>query len=368
MADIEGAVVTAANVSASGSTNQLAGEATTDASGEFTLDVEGAGEDVVLTATKADFESKVLVANRGGNRIDTMPMTVETHAEAEVYVEAREQDDDEDEVTMSDVALFVTENVGAEVRSGSRAAADVAAAIRAEAEARKSYVRDEADEDAIDDARAKERDAFVQLQADLSASTSANAEAAAIQSFEHALVDAYSEAGVTLETQARARQAGRAAIVKFGSASFEMRKKAEILAALATAQAVEASFEAAEASSARMDALAQARTELIAELRSASSDNAIADARASYQSAVQAELASEAEVQESVLVTAKEQIDTTAKTVLDAALTTAATAEAVATAHATFYAAAETSAETSLSGTTGNTALAAEVLALMSLS
>ncbi len=368
VADIEGAVVTASNVTVSGSTNSLSGESTTNADGRYELDVEGAAEHVILVAEKTDFESKTMVYNRGGTRVEAMPMTVETHAEADVYVEARSQDDDEDAVLMSDVALFVTQQVGAEVQSGSKSAEDVAAAIKAEVEARTHYVRDEAGDDDVEDARDEEREAFLQLQTNLSASTSAEAEAAALESFEGSLVDAYTEAGVTFETQARARQAGLAALERFGSASFEMRQKAEVLLALATAHAVETAFEAADASSERLDALVDARTTLLAEIRAASSGSALTAARASYDAAVEAELAAEADVQEGVLNTAREQIETTAKTALEAALIAAGSAEEIAAAHATFYAAAETSAEASLDGETSKASLAATVLALLSAS
>lgn len=368
-ADIEGAVVTATNVTASGSTNRLEGQATTNAEGRFELEAHDVGNEVVLAAEKASFTSKAMVYSEGRSTVRTMPMTLETHGEADVFVEARQQDDD-DEVAMSDVAVYVTQEIAAEAAIDAQAASDVAAAIVAEARTRKDYMREEGSDDDVDGARERENKAFVDLQAGLSASASTSAETTAIHAFEQALVDAYTSAGVNVETQAKARQASRAALVRFSgslssNAQFHLRKRAEILTAMATSEAVEASFRASGATSARLDALQQAQSTLIARLRTASSVSAVADAKAEYESNVEDELAAEIGVNATAIATAGAALGT-AKTTLGVALATASTARAVAQAHASFY----TSAEAAARGTfTGNSKadLGAKVLALLSV-
>lgn len=364
--NIEGAVVSAANVSAAGSLNQLEGEATTNADGRFTLEVDDAANEMVVVAQKGEFASSTMVFTRGSSSVSTMPLTAESHAEANVFVEARKQDD-EDRVTMSDVAVFVTSQVGADIRSGSRSASEVAASLIAEARARTDFVRDKEGADEADEARENQNEAFFELQLDLAASANADAEANARERFEEALIQAYTDAGVAIDVQAKARESARAALEQFGSASFEMTKKATLLASLASAHAIEASFEEAGASSARLGALAQARDNLTAELRAASSSSAIAEARADYESSVETELAAEADVEQSVLATATTAMSA-ARTALTVALTTAGSASAVANAYAAFYTSAEASAATSLEGATTNASLAAHVLAMLSAS
>lgn len=362
----QGAVVTTANVSSNGSLNQLDGETTTNAEGRFTLAVDGAIEEMVVVAQKADFESRAMVYNRSGGRVTVMPLTAESNAEADVFVEARRQDDDDD-VTMTDVAVFVTSSVAGDIDAGNRSAASVATSIMAESNARSRYVREEADEERNAEARENQNEAFVELQVELHAAADTQAQAEAVDRFEAALIEAYSGANVDLETQARARTAGRAALLRIGSPSFEMEQKATLLASTVAAMAVEESFESSGASSTRLSALAQAREELVADLRAASSSNAMAEARSDYESSVEAELAAEVAVDQAELTTAATAIDS-ARTALEVALTTAASASAIAEAYAVFYTLAESSAAASLEGMTTKADLAARVLATLSAS
>jgi hypothetical protein len=365
---VEGAVVTAANVSASGSTNQIEGEATTDAEGRFQLETQDAANEVILVAEKTDFRSKVMAYTDGRTAINTMPMTAETHGEADVFVEARRQDDDDD-VTMSDVAVYVTHEFAAEASSDAEAATSIAAAIVAEARARKDYVREETGNEQAEEARDRENQAFLEFQADISASAGTSAQTDVVEAFESALIEAYSDAGVAIETQARARQAARAALVRFSSdvsssARLHLRKQAEVLAALATSESIDASFRAGGATEARIDALEEAQSTFLAQLRTASSTAAIAEAKAQYEASLHEELAAEIGVDAGAIATADAALET-AEIALELAVTTAASASAVAQAHASFYASAETAARTSLAES-DDAELGASVLTLLS--
>lgn len=366
--EIEGAVVTAANVSANGSTDRLTGDATTDAEGRFVLSVEDVANEVILTAEKGDFRSRVMAYTDGRARVDVIPMSVETHGEASVFVEARRQDD-ENEVTMADVAVYVTQEVAAEVLANPDAAAKIAAAIAAEAKTKKSYAREERGGEEVQEARDRENQAFMSFQSQVSVSADASAQSEALEALEQALVRAYTESGIEVDEQARARQAALAAMVRFSgdlssNTRLHLRKKAEILAAMAASQALGASFRAAGATDARLSALEQAESTLLAGLRAATSMNALAEAKADFEADVRSELAAEIGLDANVLESAEAAL-ATARTTLELALSSAASAQAIAAAHASFYAAAEAAVRTSLPNSDG-AELAAYVLTLLS--
>lgn len=372
-AALDGAVVTAANLRTDGSLSGLRGEATTDAQGDFSLDTEGAADMVVLAAEKDAFRSEVLVtgAVEGGGTIRTMPMTTESEAEAEVYVESTARGFASDLVTAADVAAYVNEGLAAEWKRGGTTTAEIIAALEASSKAEDKYYQD-ADDTEIDadKLRQEKRMNFLTLQADLNAAAGTSAQEAAITAFERAMVSLYTDAGVSMETEAKARQAGRAAMIKFfaennAQARFALRQQAEILASLATAQAIEARFKAEGASGARLNALAQFRGTLVSSLRAASSESELGSAQASYNSSVQVEVMAEIGI-DAVLLAGVETALATAKATLDASVGSAGSASAVASAYATFYTTAEASAKTSLASTE-NAELGAKVLTLLSV-
>lgn len=373
-ATIEGATVTAATIESDGSLSTLSGEATTNAEGRFTLDVENTDELTLLTAEKGSFSSRVIVATdyRSSGTVRAMPMTIETKAEANVFLEIDAASTSEPgRATVADVALFVNQQLAVAIENGNASAAEIAAAIEAEARAEAEYL-DEADEAPADedDVPLRERNAFAQLQADLALAASAQAEAEALSAFQSNLIESYSEAGVSLEAQARARQSGQSALVRFSAMSdsnarFALRKQAALITSMATTLAVEARFAAEGAGSTRLQALANARAALLTSLRGAASQNDLDDARATYESSIKAELQAELDVN-SLVLTAAETSLMPVKAALDASVDAAASADAVATAYVTFFSTAETTAETALS-TSAKASLGASVLTLLTV-
>ena len=383
-ADIEGAAVTASSVRADGSLRSLnvTGQATTNAEGEYSIDVEDATEVLIVQAQEgSDFTTRTLVYAGGQSEVDAMPMTIESKNEADVYVEARSEGEQSNAVTTADVAVYVDQSVAGDIESGATSTAEVAAAIRSASEAEFAYFDEddeEGDEDSeefVDDVIEQEQNAFAELQAELSGQATSSTEAqAAVEAFEEAAANAYLDAGASAETQAKARQSGSAAAVQTSvsadvssDARLGLKKRAEILAAFATAEAIETSFEAEDASQAQIDALADARTTLIASLRSASNADAMAEAKADYRSAVEAELAETMGVNAAVITTANAEIDAAAETTLDTVLDLVSNvASQVASAYASFYADAEAAAETSLSSAgASNASLGAQVLVML---
>lgn len=347
---VESAAVTAARVDGEGRTSTLSGTATTDAEGRYTLDLEESSDVVVVTAQKADFTSRVLVATDGEARVRALPMTTESRVEADVYVAARGEADGE-AVSLADVAAYVDARTAASVAAGSSTTARLAAAVAAAAAAADEVVEEEEGEEATEAAAESEFRAYLRLQANAEVGTD---EDDAEEDFRAAYLAAYTEADVEVSTRARARQAARAAIVRFSNsltsdARFALRQQAELDAAIETSSAIEAAFREGGASQARIAALAEARAELLAELRAASDQGDLDDARDDYERDVEAELRTAFDVT-AVQLTATEAALTGLRSTLSTSVSAAAGAGAIATAYTTFYTSAEAAVRSTLPG------------------
>ncbi len=374
-AAIEGAVVTASEVQSGGSLRALDGEASTDASGRYTLDVATSANTMILRAAKADFESKVLVESTGSGSVSALPMNAETHAEADVFVETRSNAATTG-VAAADVALFVDSEVAAAISAGNATAAEVAAAITSGKSAERSHADQDPEGFDDDDSRRRvdenRRQSFLALQSRLHAATTASAQSAARRTFEEAFVQAFVDADVDASVQARASHSRKSAIVEAAASSnmsadaqLALRKRAEATVALATTAAIELLLEANGAAQARVDAIAAAGEALYTAVVNAESEVAISVAFGNYSAAVETELAAEIGVSAAVLATARAATDA-AKVTLQTAIETSVGAAEIADAHVAFFAAAEASATTSLS-TSSNASLGGEVLALIAL-
>lgn len=380
---VEGAVVTAASIDASGVARGLtvAGQATTSAEGHYDIEVADPSPIVLLTAEKSssDFTTKVLVSTKGTSQVRAMPMTIESNGEAEVYIAVKTQDDDESAVTPADVVVHVNNEVAAELKGGEASAADIASAVRSMIDAEAAFYA-ESGENSIDHAQAEENkeEALLQLQSRLAEAGSAEAQAQALENFEAALANAYANAGASAEGQAKARQTGASAAAAY-SASIDLstaaqtglQKKAEVLSALATAAAVKEGFENENASQAQLDALIEARTELLSSVRTASNAEELASAKANYRSAVEIELENALDVSSAAIEEAQTRVDAAAESTLDSVLDVARgqleLAGTLAESRARFYADAEAAAAAELQEAgASNAAMGAKVLTVLS--
>jgi len=298
---VEGATVTAVRVGANGTTTALEGSATTDANGEFTITLEGgdASNVVMLRAEgEGNYSSSVIVQVDGQNQVDAQPMTAETAAEADVYVEAKSEDEasNHDEgVTAADVAVYVNAQAATDINAGQTQAAKVGAAIASSVEAERQ-TNSEADGGASSDAVAQGKaNLYADLQSSLATASSAEARAQAVAEFEDGMANLYAEAGGSEESQARSRQTGTSVMIEFsaeasGDAKVGLRKQAELLRAEATARAQEAIFEAEGASDATLNALVSARQQLTTNLRDAGSVDAMVTAHSTYRTTVKSQM------------------------------------------------------------------------------
>ena len=319
---VEGATVTAVSVGADGTTRALEGEATTDANGEFTITLEGERvSDVIrLNADRDnDFSSSVVVQVDGQNQVDAQPMTAETAAEANVYVEAKGEDEassHDEGTTAADVALYVNADAAAHINAGQTSAADVAASIASTVEA-ESQTNANADGGASADAVAETKTSlYTELQSNLAAASSADARAQAVTEFENGMANLYAEAGGSEESQAESRQTGTSVMIEFSAeassqAELGLRQQAELLRAEATARAEEALFEAQGATDATLDALVDARQQLTADIRAAGSVDAMVEAHSAYETEVKAQMESTFGVSSEVIASAETAIQGT---------------------------------------------------------
>jgi hypothetical protein len=370
---IEGATVTAADVSASGRITALSGEAVTDAQGQYNLTVNTRSDIVLLRAERSGFDSRVLAYVNAGGTIDARPMTLRTTRESDVYVEAVETQDRE-YVTVADVSVHMTTSLAVNMESGNASAAAVGAAIAAAARTEAEFA---AHHGGVTGARERDKrrarlNAFAEMQTAFASTAKAEERATAFRAFEEAVANAYAAANVSADVQARARLAHRNALDRLATnaqmssqARLQLQKQSEVLAAMAASQAIETHFRAQNAAEARLNALIEARNTLLADLRAATSANAITNAKTQYRNRVETELAVHLEVSGSVITASRAGL-TTVRQALQNALTSTSGAREMADAHAAFYASAETAVEGSLTGvTTAQARFAASILTLL---
>ncbi len=374
---IEGAVVTASEVTATGGVRSLSGEATTDASGSYRLAVETTSSPLILSASKVGFDARAIVEHRlsGSGTVNAMPMNEETTTEADVYVEAKSSAS-ASLVSAADVAFYVDSAVAAAVRAGDATTAEIAAAIAAGQKSEREY--SEADpegpqeEEPLRRSEDRQRDSFITLQSALHAAAASSAQTDARTAFEKAFVGATAASGIDASVQAKAMQSGASAMLMVAAdanmtagARLALRKRAEAGVALAVSAAVQAAFEANGGAQATIDALAAAGEALYVSVASAQSETQISAAYGTFAASVEAELAAELGVDILVISGARAALDA-AKVTLQTSIEAAADAAAVASAYATFFAAAESSVAGSLSAS-GNAQLGAEVLTIIAL-
>ncbi|MEX0929296.1 MAG: hypothetical protein WD266_01370 [Balneolales bacterium] len=324
-AAVEGAVVTAVAVQADGSVSPLTGEATTDANGEFTLvaEGEGAADHIrVFAQGDGDFQVSTIVQVNGQSSVDARPLTNESHAHAEVYLEAKAEDGFDSHfegVTAADVSVSINSGVAAAINAGTQSASETGAAIATAVKAQAEYnAKAEAGADLKAVAETKAM-AFVRLQADLAAAADAQARDEAYEILEETYVNAFAENGISLEAQAKFHQVFSSILVEAsseagGSAELGLRQQAELILAQATALAIETMFEAEGASTATLETLAEAKTEVVSEIRAAASEEVIVSAKADYKAKVDAETESHFGISSQVRAEAEAEIDAAAST------------------------------------------------------
>ncbi len=371
---IEGATVTAANVHSDGNVQTLSASTTTNASGEYSLEISDPSPVVMVKAEKDNYSSSTLVYIEGDGSADVQaqPINVETEAEANVYVDAKSNGSDH--FTVADAAIYVDKQLAAQIESGATSSSEVAGVVATSADTEAEFIAnsDAAGEAAVEQTTEAKTEAYADLQASLANAGDSSAETDAMVSFQQTIHDAYLSADIPAEVYAKARQSAHATVTmetedvsNSSDTHFSLRQQSEIATSAAVAQSIEASFEANNASQSRLSTLADARSTLVADLRSASSVDTMVQAKAAYQDTVESELAAELDVSTTVINTALEATSD-ARATLDSALSLGISASASAEAYSTFYGSAESAAASSL-GSSGKAEMGGQVIAMLSV-
>lgn len=361
--EVEDAAVTGSEVDDNGTVRPTGDETRTNERGEYLLESSASTDFMIVTATRGDFASRVLVDTRVQGTVRAASMTDETSAEADVFVESRRQG--EATVTAADVAAYVTSEVATELRSGTETAARVAVAIGSAERARRTYASENG---SVDDekTRREEEEAYREYQASMSGHASASAAAAARTKLESRVAASLSAGGTHVRVRAEADETARAALVAFTAnlearVRFALRRQAELNAAASASAAVEAALRAE--SQARADAAAAAGARLRAAIRVGEGDAALAQAWAEFRSDIHGIVAAQLGIPTttvSAAVTALATVDAA----LEIALQGSTTVDAIVDAKAEYYSQAESRLKTAL-GATAQADLGASILAVV---
>ncbi|MBN2731787.1 MAG: hypothetical protein JXR26_05070 [Balneolaceae bacterium] len=352
---VEGAVVTAAHVTADGELQTIGdAQAETNAEGEYTLQVDvsaaaDAASRIVIVAESEGETAKAFVTGnvQNGSSFTVQPISFESSAEAEVF-QNLVANGNAGVVTKADIEITVKNDIAADIQSNAQNATDIAAALVSSAEAKARFYAEkgvEISQEQRDQIVQIKQEAQVQLATALHAATSTEEQQAAFEAFLQAVANAQLEAGVEAWAVAEAADFGARVLVKNSSslsadAQSEVRKQAYYLASIAVDAAVRTEAEVLEASDSTIDALADAGATLQAEIRSTTnaSKEQIDSFFVQFNEDVQAALNSDSSVNGSAFVNANTAISGSAglKTTLESTLDATADLNTMLSAYSAF--------------------------------
>lgn len=361
----EGTVVTMATVTANGTIKVLDNvETTTNANGEFSLSFDAnTAQNYVVMAGEGSSEVKgFLSANvKNGQTIVLKPLDSESTAETSVFARLVAQGD-ADIVSKSDIETMVTSTNENEVNSSSSLTAKFAAALSSSAKARANFFANEVEGNSEEKLEATLNilaDAQTQLEADLTAASSAQAEADAFDVFLETTTNAYVNAGVEANKAAQAVEIwGRILVNNVASSSSEVensvRTQTSIMAGIAIDAAVRAEAEASEMSDESKSAIANAGVELRATLRTTAGVKADVEAAfENYQEEVQSTMENDSSIESQFVISVNTEIhsQTGAKTIFDNAISSTTSADVALSVYATFFSTIQSTSDDSASST-----------------
>lgn len=319
-AKVEGAVVTAATISSSGSIEMMeATETEVESSGEFTLELDAsAAEEVVVVA---EHEGEQLMGYisaeiENGSSYTMKPIDVESSAETDVFAQIKSQGNT-DIVHKSDIETVITSNSAADIYGDGSATADIAAAVTNSAEARAEFFSEfsESAESDIEAYFETMTDAQFSYESTLNSSSSVDEEEAAFEGYLETKVNAYSEASLNEKQTAEFLHAqGQVILNSMSSVSSEVendaRHSSSTMIAIATDNAVQARAEASGMSDATISAIADAGVSLRSEVQgSGGSEGTISAAFETYHDEVRSAMESDSSVEGTAVVTIDTEIN-----------------------------------------------------------
>ena len=361
---ISGATVVLAQVQADGSLKTVSTQSVqTDVNGNFTVETNLSGaQNLVVVATKGTFQSKAVVYSQvsSNTTVYCQPVNTQTAAQADVYSQIV-LSGQANTVSSADLQMYLNSSVAAQINSSTTAKSQFASClatesqVRTQASSNASFGISGSQWTAVENAKMQ---ALVSFQTSLYNHADSQSSASQdFQTYQRACINAYTSAGVKLETYAKLlRISSRAYLSQSAqmssSASFSASLSINAYLAIALRSAVEAKFQEAGASSAQMSAVTSAGVTLSASIAGATTIGQINDAYVQYHNTVVAQLKVVLSAYASLITTLDANISAAAgvKTNLNVALSGALSTSQFISAYTSFYSAIATSVQTTLTG------------------
>ncbi len=318
--DVEGAVVTAATISSTGSIEMMEDtETEVESSGEFTLEADvSTAEEIVVVAENegSQLMGYISAEVENGSSYTIKPLDTEYSAETEVFTQIKSEGNT-DIVHKSDIETVITSSGAADIYGDGSATAEVAAAVTNSAEARSEFFSEfsedaEADLDAYFETMT---DAQFSYESTLNSSSSTDEQEAAFEGYLETKVNAYGEASLNEKQTAEFLHAqGKVILNSMSSVSSEVQDEARhsssIMVAIATDNAVQARAESSEMSDETVSAIADAGVTLRSEVQgSGGSESTISAAFETYHDEVRAAIENDSSVEGTAVVTIDTEIN-----------------------------------------------------------
>lgn len=380
--NVEGAVVTAAEVTSSGSVQTIDGtETETDASGNFNLDVdvESAQNIAIVAENEGQTWMGYLSSEvENGSSYTLKPINTESTAETEVYTEVVSSGN-ANLVSKADVEAAVSNNSAAAINSSSSNASRVATGLKNAAEARAEFYAEtigDGSEDALNATAQAAAQAQFQLETELASTTSEQEREEAYDIFVESMVNAYTSAGLEASSAAKSIEMwSRVYVNSVASTSTEVRDDARQNSSLLTATAIDLAVrseaEASGMSESSQQAIADAGIELKSAVKaSAGVQSEVEAAFEAYHEEVRSTMESDGSLDAAVIIEIDSEINSTggAKSTFNSSIAAVVDASVVFDIYESFYTNISGMVESSLEGASENQVTAvSNVLILINL-
>ncbi len=366
IANVEGAVVTAATVTSNGTISTLEQtEVEADASGNFELsfDADAAQNFVIMAEDGESTWMAFLNAEvENGSNITLKPINGESTAETKVFAELIANGEFIN-TTKADIEAMVTSEAALAINASETAKSEFSAAISNSSDARTAFFNGEVEGDA--DAKLEAtlenlREAQVDLEAALSSSTTVEGDNAAIAAFINARVDAYTDANVSANNAARSiEMETRMFLSNMSTISTDVqnsvRAKTSLMLAVAMDNAVRVEAEAAGMSETTMNNIEQAGTDLRASIEAALGiESSINTAFENFRDEVNTAMQEDGSFEASVFVNIDSEINAEngSKSIFESAIEAIANATLAVDIYEDFYLSVETTVENNVDSST----------------
>lgn len=361
---VEGAVVTAAQVTSQGSIEAIDGvETETNASGEFSLDVDvESAQHIVIMAKKEGKTWRGYLSGhvKNGTNHTLKPLSSESSAETEVFTQLVTSGN-ADIVQKSDVEAVVSNDVAAEIESNAATASRIAVALKNAAKTRAEYYRETLENNAESTLEATFEalaEAQFQLEAELAASTSAEQRAEAYEVFVHSTANAYVNAGLDVSSSAKVLEMwSRVFVNSLTAVSTEAKEQARMNASLVVATAIDLAVQAEAEASGMSESSQEAIIEAGVKLKSAIQASAgiaseVKTAFEAYKDEVRSTMENDSSFEATVIIQIDSDINASngAKSTFTSSIATVLDASTVFDIYQNYYNTIETVVETSLTG------------------